>query len=306
MKTLTFATRPSNLARWQTQWVIQALQRTWPELECQVKVTTTQGDRILDRPLPEIGGKGLFTQELEAELLSGQVQAAVHSLKDLPVDSPPGLTIGAVPPRAEVGDVLVSAQGYTLDSLPDGAIVGTSSLRRSAQILSHRANLRIKPLRGNVDTRVRKAMNGEYEAIVLASAGVTRLGLESHVSQWLPLEIMLPAPGQGALAVQCQAEDEETLDLLAAIEDAATRKATIAERAFLTHLGGGCSLPVGAFASVEGKDIELRGVVVSLDGGNVIQCRGQGEDPEKLGQECAQQALEQGADKVLRLEGLDL
>ncbi|HEX6304019.1 MAG TPA: hydroxymethylbilane synthase [Anaerolineales bacterium] len=305
MTTLTFATRPSALARWQTQWVIRSLQQVWPDLECQEKVITTQGDRILHRPLPEIGGKGLFTQELEAELLTGQVQAAVHSLKDLPVENPPGLTIGAVPLRADVRDVLVSKRGYTLDSLPEGAVVGTSSLRRGAQLLAHRADLQIQPLRGNVDTRIRKALNGEYDAIVLAAAGVTRLGLESHVSQWLPLENMLPAPGQGALAVQCNSKDEVTLEILAAIEDPDTRKATLAERAFLTHLGGGCSLPVGAYAEAAEEDIELQGVVASLDGKNVIHCRGWGREAEKLGRDCAQQALDRGAGEVLRAEGLD-
>jgi hydroxymethylbilane synthase len=306
MTMLTFATRPSALARWQTQWVIQAIKQAWPDLECHEKVITTQGDRILHRPLPEIGGKGLFTQELEAELLTGQVQAAVHSLKDLPVENPPGLTIGAVPLRADASDVLVSKGDYTLDSLPEGAAVGTSSLRRRAQLLANRADLQIRPLRGNVDTRVRKARNGQYDAIVLAAAGVTRLGLEAHVSQWLPLEKMLPAPGQGALAVQCSSEDQETLGILVAIDDEATRKATLAERAFLTYLGGGCSLPVGAYAEVAGEDIELQGVVVSLDGKNVIRCRGWGKDAEKLGRDCAQQALHQGAGEVLRAEGLDI
>lgn len=306
MTTLTFATRPSALARWQTQWVIQALQQVWPDLKCQEEVITTQGDRILHRPLPEIGGKGLFTQELEAELLTGRVQAAVHSLKDLPVEDPPGLTVGAVPRRADARDVLVSKAGYTLDSLPEEAVVGTSSLRRGAQVLAYRQDLHIKPLRGNVDTRVRKALDGEYDAIVLAAAGVTRLGLESHVSQWLPLEIMLPAPGQGALAVQCNLKDEETLKTLAAIENAAARKATLAERAFLTYLGGGCSLPVGAYAQVKGEDIELRGVVASLDGKNVIHCRGWGQEAVELGRDCAQQTLDRGAGEVLRAEGLDI
>lgn len=302
---LIFATRPSALARWQTQWVIRALQQAWPELDCQESVITTKGDRVLNRPLPEIGGKGLFTQELEAELFAGRVHAAVHSLKDLPIESPAGVTIGAVPIRAEVRDVLVSAQDYTLDTLPEGAVVGTSSLRRSAQLLSHRPDLKIKPLRGNVDTRVQKALHGEYDAIVLAGAGVTRLELEARIAQWLTLEIMLPAPGQGALAVQCAANDEETLNYLAAIEDSATRQTTTAERAFLKHLGGGCSLPVGAFASIDGTQIDFQGVVASLDGTNVIHCRGWGNDPEGLGRDCAQQALEQGAGEILPLEGLE-
>jgi hydroxymethylbilane synthase len=300
---LIFATRPSALARWQTQWVIGALRRAWPELECQERVITTKGDRVLDQPLPEIGGKGLFTQELEAELLNGTVHAAVHSLKDLPIESPAGLTIGALPRRSEVRDVLVSAWRCTMDTLPEGAVVGTSSLRRSAQLLSYRPDLKIKPLRGNVDTRVRKAIHGEYDAIVLAGAGVTRLELGSHIAQWLPLDVMLPAPGQGALAVQCAADDEETLNYLAAIEDPATRQSTTAERAFLKHLGGGCSLPVGAYAKIEGAQIDFQGVVASLDGANVIHCRGWGSVPEELGRDCAWQALEQGAGQMLPSEG---
>jgi hydroxymethylbilane synthase len=303
---LIFATRPSALARWQTQWVIGALQRSWPELDCQERVITTKGDRVLDQPLPEIGGKGLFTQELEAELLDRTVHAAVHSLKDLPIESPAGLTIGALPRRSEVRDVLVSARRYTMDTLPEGAVVGTSSLRRSAQMLSYRPDLKIKPLRGNVDTRVRKALRGEYDAIILAGAGVTRLELGSHITQWLPLDVMLPAPGQGALAVQCATDDEETLNYLAAIEDPVTRQTTTAERAFLKHLGGGCSLPVGAYANIGGGQIDLQGVVASLDGANVIHCRGWGSVPEELGRDCAQQALEQGAGEILPAEGLEL
>ncbi|HZD57463.1 MAG TPA: hydroxymethylbilane synthase, partial [Anaerolineales bacterium] len=232
------------------------------------------------------------------------VHAAVHSLKDLPIESPAGLATGAIPLRAEAGDVLVSAQGYTLETLPEGAVVGTSSLRRSAQLLSYRPDLKIKSLRGNVDTRLRKALRGEYHAIVLAGAGVTRLGLEDHIAQWLSLEIMLPAPGQGALAVQCAANDEETLNYLAAIEDPATRQSTSAERAFLKHLGGGCTMPVGAFASIDGAQIDFQGVVASLDGTNVIHCRGWGNDPEGLGRDCAQQALEQGAGEILLPKGL--
>src|SRR5512134_1948222 len=188
---LTFATRPSALARWQTQWVINALQGIYPDLVCEEKVITTQGDRILDKPLPEIGGKGIFTLELEGELRQCRVHAAVHSLKDLPVENPPELTIGAIPRRGEARDALVSAKGYTLESLPEGARLGTSSLRRSAQLLAQRPDLHIEPLRGNVDTRLRKAEEGMYEAIILAGAGLLRLGFADRVSQWLPLELML-------------------------------------------------------------------------------------------------------------------
>ena len=220
---LIFATRPSALARWQTQWVIHALKNIHRNLECEEKIITTQGDKILDRPLPEIGGKGLFTQELESELLSGAVHCAVHSLKDLPVENPDGLTIGCIPVRAEVRDALISANSYTMQTLPEGASVGTSSLRRSAQLLSLRPDLRTGSLRGNVDTRVRKALDGQYNAIILAGAGLTRLGLEKNVTEWLSLEVMLPAAGQGALAVQCRADDQSTLSLLAALDDESTR-----------------------------------------------------------------------------------
>src|SRR5688572_28188053 len=203
MTKLIFATRPSALARWQTNWVINALRSIHRDVACEEKIITTQGDKILDKPLPEIGGKGLFTQELESELLSGAVHCAVHSLKDLPVENPAGLTIGCIPARAEVRDALISGRGYTLSTLPANASVGTSSLRRSAQILAFRPDVRTESLRGNVDTRLRKALDGQYDAIILAGAGLTRLGLDHHVTEWLSLDVMLPAPGQGALAIQC-------------------------------------------------------------------------------------------------------
>jgi hydroxymethylbilane synthase len=310
---LIFATRPSALARWQTQWVIAALKDMYPDLECEEKVITTQGDKILDKPLPEIGGKGLFTQELETELLSGAVHCAVHSLKDLPVENPAGLTIGCIPARAEVRDALISKNGYTLATLPGDASVGTSSLRRAAQILSARPDVHTTSLRGNVDTRVRKALEGQYDAILLAGAGLTRLGLEHHVTQWLSLDLMLPAPGQGALAVQCRTDDQETLDLLAALEDPYTRMAVTAERAFLSGLGGGCSVPVAAYAKIESAPmglpkeqrsqvISLTGLVIAEDGKKAIHVSRTGRDPELLGNELAQRAIAQGADEILRTE----
>lgn len=299
---LTFATRPSALARWQTQWVINALQKIHPNLVCEEKIITTQGDKILDKPLPEIGGKGLFTQELEAELLSGAVHCAVHSLKDLPVENPAGLTLGCIPARAEVRDALISANGYTITTLPTNASVGTSSLRRAAQLLSLRPDLRIESLRGNVDTRVRKALDGQYDAILLAGAGLTRLGLDGHVTEWLSLDVMLPAPGQGALAVQCRADDHSTLSLLAALDDDSTRKAVTAERAFLSGLGGGCAVPVAAYACVEGqtsKVITSTGLVISEDGKRAVKVTSQGADALKLGNELARQAISQGANEIL-------
>ncbi len=288
--TLIFATRPSTLARWQTRWVMAALQEAHPGLVCEEKIITTQGDKILDRPLPEIGGKGVFTQELENELLAEAVHCAVHSLKDLPIEERPGLVVGCIPQRGEARDALVSAQGWRLAELPEGAKVGTSSPRRAAQLLATRPDLEIASLRGNVDTRIRKTLDGQYDAIVLAGAGLQRLGLEEHVTEWLPFEVMLPAPGQGALAVQCRTADQETLGLLAALEDKATRKSVAAERAFLSGLGGGCAAPVAAYAETDSATIHLRGVTASPDGKGIIRVEGKGREAQELGLRLAREA----------------
>jgi hydroxymethylbilane synthase len=305
---LIFATRPSALARWQTQWVISALQGIYPDLVCEEKVITTQGDKILDKPLPEIGGKGLFTQELENELLSGAVHCAVHSLKDLPIESPSGLAVGCVPIRGEVRDALISKNGFTLATFPQGAVVGTSSLRRAAQLRAARPDLKIESLRGNVDTRLRKAMEGQYDAIILAGAGLTRLGLGQYVTEWLSLDVMLPAPGQGALAVQCRADDQTTLGLLSALDDETTRQAITAERAFLSGLGGGCAVPVAAFAEVSVRSqvsgLRLTGLVISEDGTKAIKVTGEGPHALQLGDELAQKAVAQGASEILALSGV--
>lgn len=304
---LIFATRPSALARWQTQWVIQALKNIHRDLECEEKIITTQGDKILDRPLPEIGGKGLFTQELESELLSGAVHCAVHSLKDLPVENPDGLTIGCIPLRAEVRDALISKDGFALATLPSAAVIGTSSLRRAAQLLAVRPDLKIESLRGNVDTRLRKALDGQYAAIILAGAGVTRLGLDAHVTEWLPLDVMLPAPGQGALAVQCRRDDQTTHNLLAGLGDEVTLRAVTAERAFLSGLGGGCAVPVAAYASLKtetSKTLTLTGLVISEDGTKPIKVTGEGLDALKLGNELALKAISQGANEILAVSGV--
>jgi hydroxymethylbilane synthase len=297
---LTFATRPSALARWQTARVMQLLQASHPGLECSEYVITTTGDRVLDRPMPEIGGKGLFTADLEEALLSGNVQAAVHSLKDLPVEDTHGLVLAAVPERASAHDVLVSAEAWTLSDLPEGARVGTSSLRRAAQLLARRPDLLIMPLRGNIDTRVRKVLDGEYEAIVLAEAGLTRLGLRAHIREVFSLEVMLPAPGQGALAVQCRADDAESIALLAAIHDPITMAEVRAERAFLAGLGGGCSLPVGAFAEKQDDTIILTGGVISPDGKQAIRLSAADNDPNRLGERLADLVLERGAAGLLK------
>lgn len=303
---LVFATRPSALARIQTRWVIKALQNLHPDLVCEEKVILTRGDRILNKPLPAIGGKGLFTQELENELLTGAVHCAVHSLKDLTIEIPAGLMIGCIPRRADPRDVFISSEGYTLSSLPAGAQVGTSSLRRAAQVSAVRPDVIVRSLRGNVDTRLRKALDGKYEAIILAGAGVTRLGLDKYITEWLSLEVMLPAPGQGALAVECRTDDQATLDLLALLEDSATRLAVTAERQFLLGLGGGCTAPVAAHATMSDDQpgmIRLQGRVLSPDGQRVVQVAGQGREATKLGKDLAQQALQQGAGVILDLVG---
>ncbi|MGH8247967.1 MAG: hydroxymethylbilane synthase, partial [Gammaproteobacteria bacterium] len=256
---------------------------------------------VIDRPLPEIGDKGLFTSELESALLSGEVGAAVHSLKDLPVEDTPGISLGAVPARDSALDVLVSARGESLADLPDSARVGTCSLRRAAQVRAQRSDLTLLPVRGNVETRLRKVMDGEYEAIVLAAAGLKRLGLERHISETFSADVMLPAPGQGALAVQCRTADIETLRLLTAIDDLRTRAAVSAERAFLAGLGGGCSLPVAALAQADAERgrIDLTGVVISVDGKKSIRLKAVGEAPAALGEHLAQLAIQRGAKELL-------
>lgn len=302
---LIFATRPSALARWQTSFVIRELRTKWEHLICDELVITTQGDRDLITALPEIGGKGLFTYELEQALRERRVHAAVHSLKDLPTEDTPGLKIGAILQRADFRDILICPANLTLDELPPGAVVGTSSNRRQAQIRVLRKDLQVKPIRGNVDTRIRKVLEGRYDAIVLAAAGVIRLGLQKHITQYLPIETMLPAPGQGALAVQCRTDDEQTQQLLKSIDHSDTRLAVAAERAFLSALGGGCSLPVGALAEVLGEKITLHGVVAAPDGSQVFTLTASGREPVLLGQELAHKALDQGARAHIQQDSIE-
>ena len=298
--TLILGTRTSTLARWQTDRVISLLQAVWPGLVCEIRPFQTQGDKILDKPLPQIGGKGLFTAELEAALLAGEIDIAVHSLKDLPTDNPPGLTIGAITDRADARDGLVARDRLTLTTLPPGALVGTSSVRRQAQLLTRRPDLRVASIRGNVETRLRKVLQDHlYDATILAAAGLERLGLTDHVTEWFEPGTMLPAPGQGALAIQCRSDDQATLTLLAAIEDEAVRTAVTAERTFLNVLESGCSAPVGAFATVTGSAIQLNALVAAPSGQQLIQVQGQGTDPHQLGQQLAQEAKQQGADQIL-------
>lgn len=301
--TLRLGTRGSTLARWQTDHIAALLKTAWPGLVVEIEVLHTQGDRILDKPLPLIGGKGLFTAELEAALYSGAIDLAVHSLKDLPTELAPGIVIGAIPMRASVHDVVVSRSRRPLAMLPPGAVVGTSSRRRSAQLLHAYPHLRTADIRGNVDTRIRKALDpdGPYDAIVLAAAGVERLDRSDAVTEMLPLDLMLPAPGQGALAVQCR-DDIRLLHLLQPLDDAATRAAVTAERAFLSGLGGGCAVPVAAYAAIVQGRLHLRGRVASLDGRDFVDVTGDAapEDAAELGAALAAQSLTQGATQLLR------
>lgn len=292
-------TRTSQLALWQTRHIMTLLEQAWPDVTCRPESFVTQGDKTLDKPLPQIGGKGLFTQELEQALLDGRIHLAVHSLKDLPVEDSPGLTLGAIVGRADVRDVLIAENGRTLETLPRGAVVGTSSLRRQSQLRRLRPDLDVRSIRGNVETRIRKVYEGQYDATILAAAGVTRLGLDKHIADWLSLETMLPAPGQGALAVQCRAADDETLRLLAAIHQPEVATTVTAERAFLHALGGGCATPVAAHAVWENGRLHLTGYVGAVDGTAAVMVTGDGEAPEALGQELAQQAITQGAAEIL-------
>ncbi len=303
-QSVTIGTRTSKLALWQTNHVIELLHAAWPDLQCTTRTYITEGDTRHDTPLPAMGGQGVFTTLLESALLTGEIDLAVHSLKDLPTDENPKLVVGAIPGREDPRDGLVARNGETLDSLPRGAVVGTSSTRRSAQLLAARPDLSIREIRGNVDTRVRKVMRGDYDATVLAAAGLRRLGAEDVVSDWLPLDTMLPAPGQAALAVQCRRDDKRVMELLTAIDDTEARSNVTAERAFLQKLGGGCSLPVAAHATTQragGRaDIHLTGVVVSPDGREVIWVEGDDEDARELGTRLAEEATRLGAGKILR------
>ena len=296
-------TRSSKLAVWQTMFVAERLRMARPDLEVRVVHISTHGDENQDRPLPEIGGKGLFTEKIEESLRQNEIDAAVHSLKDLPVDESPGLTVAAVLGREEARDVLVSRAGVTLSALPAGAVVGTSSTRREAQLRAMRPDLVVKPIRGNVETRIGKVDRGDYDATLMAGAGVVRLGLAGRVSEWIDVERCMPAPGQGAMAVQCRAGDARMLDLLALIDDPLLRRATGAEREFLRSLGGGCAAPIAAFARFfdgEAGRIFLQGSVISLDGRRVVKVSGKGDDPRALAKLLADQARAAGAEEILK------
>lgn len=312
-QTIRIGTRGSELALWQARHVADLLREKYPEATVELNVYTTKGDTILDKSLPEIGGKGLFTEELERALLHGEIDCAVHSLKDLPTENPKGLIIGAVPKRAAVNDVLISRHKLPLDKLPEGAKIGTSSLRRSAQLLHYRPDFEIIDLRGNVPTRINKALdaNSVYDGIVLAQAGVERLRLMHSVTQIIPLDIMLPAPAQGALAIQCR-DSHEDKKRFAALTDRESYRAVEAERTFLNELQGGCSVPVAAYSFLEVGEIYpiLRGRVMSLDGITMIDLSHQIKEANKnqihdavharvLGRVLAEMALKDGAAEIL-------
>lgn len=304
MKKLTIGSRRSALAQTQSNMVRQMLLDAWQDLEVDLELIDTRGDRDRRNPLPEIGGKGLFTAELEEALRQRRIDLAVHSLKDLPVDDSPGLTVVAIPERAATHDLLVSRQAARLEDLPKGAVVGTSSLRRAAQALAVRPDLRIKDIRGNVDTRLRKLDDPAqgYTAILLAQAGLDRLGHSNlEHAHPIPYDLVLPAPGQGALGVQGRVDDPDTTPYLQVLDHVATRAAVTAERAFLNGLGGGCSLPVGALATVTGSQLDLRALVASPDGRRIIRVSGSAsvESTRQLGRQLAEEALAQGAGSLL-------
>jgi hydroxymethylbilane synthase len=301
---LRLGTRGSALALEQTRRIAARLAAADPSIRTEAHVIRTRGDRDPDTPLPQMGEKGVFTDELERALLAGEIDAAVHSLKDLPVVAPqPGIQLAAVCCREDARDALVARHGARLASLPEGAVVGTSSTRRTAQLLAVRPDLKPLPVRGNVQTRCSRVQDGDYDAVVLAYAGLLRSGMESLITDVLPLETFLPAPGQGALAVQCRSDDESALAALARIDEVTVRACTDAERSFLAELGGGCSLPVAALAEVDPDGrIRMRGLVVAADGSKRVSVGGAGRlaDAAVLGREMAAVAVQQGALELLQ------
>jgi len=300
-ETLLIGSRKSALARLQAEWVARLVSAAWPELQVQNVWMDTEGDRKRDVPLPAIGGKGLFTAELDAAILDGEIDIAVHSLKDLPTDLPPGLGLLAVPEREDPADVLVSTEGLRLSELKDGARVGTSSLRRRAQLLNARPECRPLDVRGNVETRLAKLERDEYDALLLAAAGLKRLGMFSATMRALEAPAWLPAPGQGALGIEGRADDERVHGLLDAIEDQRARAETDCERSVLAALGGGCQIPIGALAVRKGEDLTLHAAVLSQDGSQAIRASTRGPVGEAvgLGRLVAEELRARGADALL-------
>ena len=313
-RTLKLGTRGSKLALWQTNWIIARLKTHQPDLQIETRIFTTQGDKIQDRPLQNIGGEdGFFVRELEEALLRGEIDLAVHSLKDLPHQQPSGLIVPCIPGRADASDALISRDGASLADLPQGALLGTSSTRRTSQLLAFRSDYRLRPLRGNVDTRMRKLQESlgtgvpgeQYDGIILATAGLERLDRGAEITQRLPFDVMLPAPGQGALAPECRADDEELLGYLADLNQPEAQAAITAEKAFMAGLGGGCQTPVGCYAEIVEGQIMIRGFVGAPDGSQAIRLQlievwaGSLLQAQELGQRLAEQAQAQGAIEIL-------
>jgi hydroxymethylbilane synthase len=298
MARLRIGSRGSQLALWQANHIAALLRQQGHEVELEIIKTT--GDKITDVALAKVGTKGMFTKEIEEALAANRVDLAVHSLKDLPTEVPPGFEIAAVTRRENPHDVFVSKDYSRIDDLPRGARIGTSSLRRQAQLKGVRPDLDIHPLRGNVDTRLRKLASGEYDAIILAAAGVIRLGLTALVKQVIPTEIMCPAAGQGALGIEIRRGDAATRQYLTFLDDAVARATTTCERALLNKLGGGCQVPIGAFAEVRDRRLHLQGVVARPDGSHVLRESRPGDDPEALGSEVGGVLLARGGDAILQ------
>lgn len=298
---LTIGTRQSLLALWQSNHIAALLRKQYPKCEVVLKKIVTKGDRILDVPLAQIGGKGLFTKEIEEDLLDGTIDLAVHSLKDMPTVLPEGLCLTAITERANVGDAFVSNKYGSFEELPLGAVVGTSSLRRKAQLLAKRPDLEIRDLRGNVDTRLRKLDEGLYDAIILAAAGLERLGHGDRISSLIPADVCLPAVGQGALAIEARTEDKEVRDMLSFLNDLNTKQATDAERAFLGLLEGGCQVPIGVHADVEGENIRIEAIIAALDGSTILRdtINGKADDAVSLGQQLGKKMLAAGGQEIL-------
>ena len=299
--TIVIGTRGSQLALWQANWVKSALETEHPGLSVELEVIKTKGDKILDVPLAKVGGKGLFVKEIEEALLDRRIDLAVHSMKDMPSEIPPGLCIGAVPERETPGDVLISRNGKTLAELPIGATIGTSSLRRAAQLMHQRPDLNIVTLRGNLTTRLKKLETEELDAIVLAAAGVKRLGFDDRVTELLNPEVMLPAVGQGALCIEIRREDPVIGPLVSAIDHGPTRTVVSGERAFLHRLEGGCQVPIAAHGTLDGDRYCLCGLVASVDGVTVYkEClEGTSHDSEQMGVRLADRLLARGARGIL-------
>lgn len=301
-KSLKIATRQSPLALWQADYVKDRLQQLYPDLNVELVPMVTKGDVILDSPLAKIGGKGLFVKELENALLNKEADIAVHSMKDVPMQFPEGLGLAVICKREDPRDAFVSNSYRTLAELPQGAVVGTSSLRRQCQLKKLRPDLEIRSLRGNVGTRLSKLDNGDYDAIILASAGLIRLGLAERIASFIDVEQSLPAAGQGAVGIECRTDDVAVQQLLAPLADAETTSCVLAERAMNHHLQGGCQVPIGGYAVLRDSELYLRALVGSVDGSTIIRAEGKSavENADVLGVQIADQLLAQGADKILQ------